>query len=216
MDAREPARRTPGGARPRAPPAEQDARRGARVVGARSPLDVDDGVAALASHHAVQLGGRIRRAARGDGPAHRHEVGDRYARVTRVERGDEHVGIRVIPLRARARPPRCDTEAPAAAGVQQRAEHARAVEVRQAAPVDAAVGADQRRGQAVADDAVVGDREVPVVYRAARHPAAAPAPVPRAARRCSSVSNVHLPGVEWSDAPAGARGAEGRCKNRPE
>ena len=46
----------------------------------------------------------------------------------------------------------------AGAAVEQRAEHARAVEARQAQPLDRAVGRDQRAGVAVREEGVVGDR----------------------------------------------------------
>ena len=42
--------------------------------------------------------------------------------------------------------------------VEQRAEHARRVEARDAQPVDDAVGRDQRAGVAVGEERVVGDR----------------------------------------------------------
>ena len=55
----------------------------------------------------------------------------------------------------------------AAVGVEQRGEHAGRVEPARAEPVDGAVGADERRGAQVADDPVLGDREVALAARGA-------------------------------------------------
>ncbi len=50
-----------------------------------------------------------------------------------------------------------DPEAAAVVGVQQRGEHARRIEARQAQPVDRSAGRHQRRGVQVADEAVLGN-----------------------------------------------------------
>jgi hypothetical protein len=67
----------------------------------------------------------------------------------------------------RARPG--NVEAAAAVAVEQRAEHARRVEIRQAEPVDRPVVGDERDRAPVADRAVVTDRRVAVDSRTLMH-----------------------------------------------
>ena len=93
--------------------------------------------------------------------ADRHEV-DEFGDPRRTQKtGDEHVRVGPVELLGvDALPGRPDLETPAFGVVQNRAEHARRVEVRQAEPVERAVLADEGGGPQVADDAVVFDRLV--------------------------------------------------------
>ena len=90
---------------------------------------------------------------------HRHEVGDLRHAIGGQEPGEQHVGVGqvklLVPRRRRAAG---DLEAAAALRVEQRGEHRRRIEAREAHEVDRAVLRDQRDGVQVADDAVVLDR----------------------------------------------------------
>ena len=77
------------------------------------------------------------------------------------EARDEDVRVGEVELLRRpALGRRGDPVVAAALPVEDRAEDARRVEVRAAVPVDRAVGAHERRRVEVADDPVLGDREV--------------------------------------------------------
>jgi hypothetical protein len=85
----------------------------------------------------------------------RREVVDLEAAVGRFDLGAQHVGV---PHVARAGAPVLDrAERPhaAALAIEQAAEHRRAVEARQAQPVDAGVGTDQGQHAPVADHPVM-------------------------------------------------------------
>ena len=90
--------------------------------------------------------------------AHRQRVPDDDPARRRLPRRDEHVRPRLVhPLRRDVDPERSEAER-ARLAVEQAAEHARRVEARDAQPVDATVGSDERPGVAVGQEPVVGDR----------------------------------------------------------
>ena len=136
---------------------ERDLVAGARVVEARG--DVDD-EAHLPAHgedpadHAVAVR-RLAGARRGHEVLHLpHSVGHQEAR-------DEDVGVGEVELLgAPAVAVGRDAEQAPAVGVEDRREDARRVEARAAVPVDRPVGADERDGVQVADQAVLGDGQV--------------------------------------------------------
>ncbi len=77
------------------------------------------------------------------------------------EAGDQDVRVREVELLDGADTEHGRDPVPAALPpVEDRREHARRVEARAAVPVDRPVRADERDGAEVADDAVLGDREV--------------------------------------------------------
>ena len=91
----------------------------------------------------------------------RHEVLHLGDAVRRQEAGDQHVRIREVELlRRTVLDDRRDAVVAAALTVEDRAEHARRVEARAAVPVDPSVRADERDAVQIADDAVLGDRQV--------------------------------------------------------
>ena len=91
----------------------------------------------------------------------RHEVLDLADACRREETGDEDVRVREVELfRRPVVQRRSDPVEAAAVLVEDRAEHARRVEARAAVPVDPSVRADQRDAVQIADDAVLGDRQV--------------------------------------------------------
>jgi hypothetical protein len=133
---------------------ERDLVAGARVVKARR--DVDDKANPSAhgqypADHAVA----VRRRA---GTRRGHEVLHLPDPVGRQEAGDEDVGVGQVELPgAPAVTVRRDPEQASAVGVQDRREYARRVKPRAAVPVDRPVGAHERHGVQVADQAVLGD-----------------------------------------------------------
>ncbi len=82
--------------------------------------------------------------------------------------GDEHVRLGEVHLAGVVAAVHLDLAPPAALAVEDGPEHARAVEVRDAQPVDGAVLADERGRPHVADEAVVLDREVVAGVRGGR------------------------------------------------
>ncbi len=90
-----------------------------------------------------------------------HEVQDLAHGVTGVEAGEEHVRVRNVELTGSRGGRGGQLEGASAVGVEDGAEYARRVERRTAVPVDGAVRADQRHGVHVADEAVLGDGEIP-------------------------------------------------------
>ena len=94
---------------------------------------------------------------------HGHQVRDDGHAPARSEDGAEDVALVGVALPRVERLRGGDLPGAPALVVQDARQEARAVEARQAAPVDAAVGADQRQRAAVADDAVVGQWQVAVV-----------------------------------------------------
>jgi hypothetical protein len=134
---------------------ERDLMAGPRVVEARG--DVDD-EAHLLSHgeHPADHAVAVRRLA---GARGRHEVLHLAHSVGHQEAGDEDVGVGEVELLGGpAVAVRRDTEQAPAVGVEDRREDARRVEARAAVPVDRPLGADERDGVQVADQAVFGDR----------------------------------------------------------
>ena len=95
----------------------------------------------------------------GDGD--RHEVDHLQDPVRVQEPGHEDVRFRPVELLVPgALDRRGDPEPPALLVVQDRTEHARGIEPREAEPVDRPVQPDQRGGPQVPDDAVVLDRRL--------------------------------------------------------
>ena len=90
----------------------------------------------------------------------RHEVLDLADSVLREEPGDQHVGIREVELPGLRGQGGGQLEAPAAVSVQDRCENARRVERRSAVPVDGAVSSYQRDRVQVADQPMLGYRQV--------------------------------------------------------
>ena len=138
----------------------------ARVVEARLHLDVE--LHRPAHHHdaadePVAVHVRLH--------LDRHEVLHLPHAAGREEARDEDVRVREVELLRRplvAR--RAQGVVAAAVLVEDRAEHARRVERRAAVPVDRAVRADERDRVQVADQSVLGDREVvPLVIAGHRH-----------------------------------------------
>ncbi len=125
----------------------------AGVVEGRLARDVELHVPADDGDAADDLVGLARRA----GPA-RHEVLDLADAVGREKARQEHVGVGPVELLARADGcARADAEATPSCVVEQRAEDARRVELREAHPVDRSIAAHQRDGAHVADDAIALD-----------------------------------------------------------
>ena len=128
-------------------------------------LDLDRVVDALDGAHQQVLGvvvGRRPRV-RGDrvlGPprADGERVADDDPAAGRAPGGDEHVRARVVAARHRVVDAERAEPERACPAVEQRPEHARGVELRDAQPVDRAVGRDQGAGVAVGQEPVVGDR----------------------------------------------------------
>ena len=136
---------------------ERDLVAGARVVEARGDVDDEAHLPAHGEHpadHAVAVR-RLAAARRGHEVLHLpHSVGHQEAR-------DEDVGVgQVELLGAPAVAVGRDAEQAPAVGVEDRREDARRVEARAAVPVDRPVGADERDGVQVADQAVLGDGQV--------------------------------------------------------
>lgn len=104
----------------------------------------------------------------------RHEVGQPHTARRRFVFGDEHRALAVVAALDGARMQRADAKEAARAGVEQAAKNGGAVEMRQATPVDGPVARHQGGAQGVADQRVVGDRQVisrsPVVPRHANRP----------------------------------------------
>ena len=95
------------------------------------------------------------------GARRRHEVLHLPHPVGHQEARDEDVGVGEVELLgAPAVAVGRDAEQPPAVGVEDRREHARRVEARAAVPVDRPVGAHERDGVQVADQAMLGDRQV--------------------------------------------------------
>jgi hypothetical protein len=77
------------------------------------------------------------------------------------EARDQHVRVREIELLGRPVPTvRLQAEVAAAHGIEDCGEHARRVEARAAVPVDRPFAAYQSNAVKVADDPVLGDREI--------------------------------------------------------
>ena len=105
------------------------------------------------------VGGRVcgvtcprRGAGRGQRVAHEHPAG------RRLPRRQQHVRPRLVDARGGHVDPERPEAERARLAVEQRAEHARRVEARDAQPVDRPVGRDQRARVAVRQERVVGDR----------------------------------------------------------
>ena len=133
--------------------------------GLTDQLDLD--VAVDAAHRAheqvlgVLVGGRSRvRRDRvlGAARSHRERVADDHPAARGVPGRLEHVGPGLVaPAGGDVHAERRDAEV-AGLAIEQRAEHARGVEARDAQPPDPSVGRDQRTGVAVRDEPVAGDR----------------------------------------------------------
>ena len=136
---------------------ERDLVAGARVVEARGDVDDEAHLPAHGDHpadHAVA----VRRLA---GTRRRHEVLHLPHSVGHQEARDEDVGVGEVELLgAPAVAVGRDPEQAPVVGVEDRREDARRVEPRAAVPVDRPVGADERDGVQVADQAVLGDGQV--------------------------------------------------------
>ena len=90
----------------------------------------------------------------------RHQVDDLDHAGLGLPPGDEHERVVLVGARrAAGRADRGEPPVPVVVVAEQCAERRRRVEARQAEPVDAAVGADERAGVAVADEGVVLDRQ---------------------------------------------------------
>ena len=136
---------------------ERDLVAQARVVEARGDVDHEAHLPAHGKYladHAVAVRG-LPTARRGHEVLHlRHSVGHQEAR-------DEDVGVGEVEL---LRTPTLtvgrDAEQAPVLGVENRREDARRVKARTAVPVDRPDGADERNRVQVADQAVLGDRQV--------------------------------------------------------
>ncbi len=103
--------------------------------------------------HAVDAAGELGpREAAGD--AGDHGVGDAGATGRRVERRDEHVGVRDVVAANGVGLDGFEVDAPAGGVVEQAGEHRSGVEVGQRHPVDASVAADEGDRAPVADRCV--------------------------------------------------------------
>jgi hypothetical protein len=90
-----------------------------------------------------------------------HEVLHLPHSVGRQEARDEDVGVGEVKLLgAPAVAVRRDAEQASVVGIEDGRKDARRVESRAAVPVDRPVGADERDGVQVADQAMLGDRQV--------------------------------------------------------
>ena len=111
-------------------------------------------VGVLVGRRAGMRGDRVLAAAR----SHRERVVDHRPPRRRLPDRDQGVGPGQVVAAARHVDPERGEPERAGPAVEQRAEHARRVEPRDAEPVDRAVGRDQRAGVAVRQEGVVGDR----------------------------------------------------------
>ena len=147
---------------------------GERPVGGHAPVvedrfadEVDVDVALEAQHgaheHVVAVLVRRRAGVRRDGVllaprAHRQSVTDEHPARRRVPGRQQGVRAGLVdPGRGHVEAEWAEAEG-AGLPVQQRSEHARRVEARDAEPVDGAVGCDEGAGVAVGQERVVGDR----------------------------------------------------------
>ena len=137
----------------------------------------------------------------------RHEVVDLGDAALGHEPGDQDGAVGEVELAgAGARRGRAEPPGAAAARVEQRAEDAGGVEPAGAEPVDGALGAHERAGAQVADQAVLRDREV-VVDRRLSHGAAS--------RRPASPARPRVPRTRAGRAaPEAATGAPARTPAR--
>jgi hypothetical protein len=83
-----------------------------------------------------------------------HAVGGKEARDENVRIGQ----VELLGLSVSAR--RSDAVEAAAVTVEDRTEHRRRIKALWAVPVDRAVGSDERRAVEIADDAVLGHRQI--------------------------------------------------------
>ena len=95
----------------------------------------------------------------------RERIRDADGAPAAPERRLEHVRLTSVRARDCVRLIRRKLERAAFPRVEQRAERARRIEVRQAQPVDRAVEADERESAPVADCRIVANREVTVAAR---------------------------------------------------
>jgi hypothetical protein len=137
---------------------ERDLVAGARIVVARGGVDDETHPTAHNNDSAGDAMGMCGRTA----PRHGHEVLHLPDAIGHQEACDEDVGVGEVellggPAVAVGR----DPEQTPVGGVEDRREDARRVESRGAVPIDRPVGADERDGVQVADQAMLGDRKVP-------------------------------------------------------
>jgi len=92
----------------------------------------------------------------------RHEIDDLHQPLVGLEDGAQDVGLVGVLLATGVRSHRAYLPEAAPPIVQQSPEEAGTVEARQAAPVDAAVEADECDGATVADEPVIADGEVAI------------------------------------------------------
>src|SRR5215469_3233293 len=90
----------------------------------------------------------------------RHEVLDFANALVGEEPGDQHVGVGEVELLGLRGRVGGQFERPAPVRIEDRGEHAGGVEARAAVPVDGAVRANQGDAMQVANQSVVGDRQV--------------------------------------------------------
>jgi hypothetical protein len=155
--ARRKAERQLGRAEQRAMRGERDLVAGAGIVEARGDVDDEAHLPAHGEHPADYPVAVHRLAGTGRG----HEVLHLPHSVRHQESRDQDVGVGEVELlRAPALAVGRDTEQAPVVGVEDRREDARRVEARAAVPVDRPVGPDERDGVQVADQAVLGDRQV--------------------------------------------------------
>jgi hypothetical protein len=90
-------------------------------------------------------------------PRERHRIENAHAAFAGRERGLEDVRVgQITPPNLEGRHG-TQLEMPAALGVEERAQHARRIHLRETEPVDAAISRHQRDGAAVADEGIVAD-----------------------------------------------------------
>ena len=146
-----------GGAEQRAVRGQRDLVAGARVVEARGDVDDQAHLPAHRQYPADQAVPVRRRA----GTRRGHEVLHLTDAAGHQEARDENVRVgQVELLGAPALALGRDAKQAPAVGVEDRREHARRVKARAAVPVDRPVGADERDGVQVADQAVFCDGQV--------------------------------------------------------
>src|SRR5438874_2624608 len=129
----------------------------AAIIEAR--LDLDSKAHLAADHqHTPDQAMPVRRAACA---LDRHEVLDLADAFFGEKACDEHVRVwQVQLLGLPATEHGCDAVVPAARAVENSSKNTRRIEAGAAVPIDGAVGADQRYSVQVADDAVLGNRQV--------------------------------------------------------
>jgi hypothetical protein len=144
---------------------------------------------------------------RGGVARHRHEVDDLADALLGQVPGEQDRRVRQVHLLGGERPARRADPVPATAAlVEQRTEHRRRVEPREAEPVDRTVEGYQGRRLQVTDQPVVRDRRIVVVHLSRLHGRTGSGDVRPPTSAFSRAAGTASP--EGSEHPPGCRGVE--------